>query len=409
MSRAGKAFDESRYEASRAPELITKLDTKMSQIRLLHAELLDVVADMDREQILNVTGYSKLAHLVAEVLHVTPKQARDLVAEAAQITETLTPTGHTTPAALPNVRAALHAGLLDGDHVRAIAETVKEIPDTAPLGAQERVEATLAQAARSMDALAVREQGKHLLNHLDPDGKPPADEDPTELRNTFAYRMGRDGRMRFTGDLEPETAAVFERMVLRESKPQPPAKDVPDPRSARERFGDAVADIIHRAANPKGGAKAQLTVFLDFQALTDAVAGATLDTGCPLSPEAVRRLACDADFIPMVLNSESVPLDAGRSRRLVKPKQREALVARDRGCAYPGCCVPAAWTDAHHIIHWLDGGLTNLDNLVLLCRKHHMLIHHSPWVVRIHDGRPEFIPPKWVDPLQRRLRNTIRH
>ena len=170
-----------------------------------------------------------------------------------------------------------------------------------------------------------------------------------------------------------------------------------------------MADIIHRAANPSGGAKAQLTVFLDLQALTDQVAGATLDTGCPLAPEAVRRLACDADFIPMVLNSESVPLDAGRSRRLVKPKQREALVARDRGCAYPGCCTPAAWADAHHIKHWLDGGLTNLDNLVLLCRKHHMLLHHSPWIVRIQDGRPEFIPPKWVDPHQRPIRNVIRH
>ena len=61
----------------------------------------------------------------------------------------------------------------------------------------------------------------------------------------------------------------------------------------------------------------------------------------------------------------------------------------------------------HHIKHWLDGGLTNLDNLVLLCRKHHMLLHHTPWIVRIRDGRPEFIPPKWIDPQQRAMRNTI--
>jgi hypothetical protein len=380
----------------------------MSQIRLLHAELLDVVADMEREQIVKVTGYSRLPHLLAEVLRVTAKEARNLVTEATQISESMTPTGHTTPAALPNVRAGLHAGLLDGEHIRAIADTLNEIPDTAPLGARESVEATLAQAARTTDANAVREQGKLLLNHLDPDGPQPVDdEDRTELRNTFSYRIARNGRMRFTGDLEPESAAVFEQMLQRESKPQPPAKHLPDPRTPRERFGDAVAGIIHRAANPRGGAKAHLTVFLDLHELTDKVATATLDTGCPLAPEAVRRLACDADFIPMVLNGESVPLDAGRSRRLVKPKQREALVARDRGCAYPGCCAPAAWTDAHHIIHWLDGGLTDLDNLVLLCRKHHMLLHHTPWVVRIRDGRPEFIPPKWIDPQQRPLRNTI--
>jgi hypothetical protein len=85
--------------------------------------------------------------------------------------------------------------------------------------------------------------------------------------------------------------------------------------------------------------------------LTDAVGTATLESGCPLSASATRRLACDADIIPIVLGTDSVPLDLGRAYRLVKPEQRTALVARDKGCAYPNCSAPASWCDAHHIIH----------------------------------------------------------
>src|SRR5918996_3806838 len=98
MSRAGKPFDEHQYEASRAPELITKLGETMSQIRVLNAELLDVIAEMESEQIVKVTGYGRLPNLVAEVLRVTPREAKRLVDQAAQIAETLTPTGHVTPA-----------------------------------------------------------------------------------------------------------------------------------------------------------------------------------------------------------------------------------------------------------------------------------------------------------------------
>jgi 5-methylcytosine-specific restriction protein A len=62
----------------------------------------------------------------------------------------------------------------------------------------------------------------------------------------------------------------------------------------------------------------------------------------------------------------------------------------------------------HHIQHWIDHGLTNLDNLVLLCRHHHRMLHHPEWTIRVRDGIPEFIPPKWIDPLQRPMRNVIR-
>src|SRR5262245_53363598 len=86
---------------------------------------------------------------------------------------------------------------------------------------------------------------------------------------------------------------------------------------------------------------------------------------------------------------------------------RQGVLARDGGCAFPGCDRPPRWTDVHHIVSWVDGGATDLDNGVALCGHHHRLIHHSDWKVRLApDRRPEFIPPPHIDPDQRPRRNA---
>ena len=95
-------------------------------------------------------------------------------------------------------------------------------------------------------------------------------------------------------------------------------------------------------------------------------------SGDVLTAATVRRMACDAAIIPAVLGSDSQPLDVGRQERLVTRPIRTALWHRDQGCSFPGCSMPAQWTDAHHVQHWLHGGQTNLANLALLCRRHHV-------------------------------------
>ncbi|MGZ4581773.1 MAG: HNH endonuclease signature motif containing protein, partial [Nocardioidaceae bacterium] len=123
--------------------------------------------------------------------------------------------------------------------------------------------------------------------------------------------------------------------------------------------------------------------------------GGWLDTGERLSVAAVRKLSCDADLIPAVLGSHGEVLDLGHTRRLVTFALFLALVIRDRHCSFPGCRRPPIMCDAHHIKHWADGGPTRLDNLALLCRAHHTVIHQTGWQIRInpHDQRPEFLPP----------------
>ncbi|MFC4603932.1 HNH endonuclease signature motif containing protein [Rhodococcus kronopolitis] len=122
----------------------------------------------------------------------------------------------------------------------------------------------------------------------------------------------------------------------------------------------------------------------------------------PVSAAIAAHLSCDAKVTAVFVDKEGNPLDVGRSTRFVTPSLRKALAARDCGCAFPGCGRPAAWTDAHHIRHWSSGGPTALSNLVLLCKKHHTIIHKNHWAVKIEsDGFPWFTPPAWVDPARR--------
>jgi Domain of unknown function (DUF222)/HNH endonuclease len=184
-----------------------------------------------------------------------------------------------------------------------------------------------------------------------------------------------------------------------------------DLRSPGQRRADALVEVCRLVLAcdqlpDNGGSRPQLAVTVNFDVLRRQLGVASLDTGEQLSPATARRLACDAMIIPAVFATTGEVLDLGRRRRLFTGAIRQALVLRDRGCAFPHCDRPPRWTDGHHIVSWVDGGATDLSNGVLLCEHHHRLIHHSPWQVRIRaDGLPEFIPPVYVDPLQRPQRN----
>ena len=182
-------------------------------------------------------------------------------------------------------------------------------------------------------------------------------------------------------------------------------------RLAAERRADALVEICRLALgtgdlSEHGGDRPQLVLTIDYHTLAGQLGAGSLDNGATLSPQVVRRLACDARLLPIVLGGTGQPLAVGRERRLITGPLRRALVARDRGCSFPSCDRPPRWTQAHHIQHWTDGGATSLTNSVLVCRFHHGQIHHGGWAVHIAaDGHPEFTPPAWIDPHQRPHRN----
>ncbi|UKA67172.1 HNH endonuclease [Arthrobacter sp. FW306-05-C] len=127
--------------------------------------------------------------------------------------------------------------------------------------------------------------------------------------------------------------------------------------------------------------------------------GTFMFTG-PVAAATLRKTACDADIIPALLGTNSEILDLGRKTRLFTPAQRLALTARDQGCAFPNCTIPAPWCEAHHITYWSHEGPATINNGVLLCSHHHHLIHKEQWTITTVHHTPTFIPPPHLDPNQ---------
>jgi len=225
------------------PELAQNLVEIMTKIRTLHSSALTVIAELDQADIARVAGYSSLSALVSDLVRITPRRASRLIAQAGLVAEVITPTGHTTPAALPLVRHALRDGVLDPDHVDAIADVVKKIPTWAPGDTPEIVEKHLVETARAAHPSVVRAHGETLLARIDPDGDQPAGEALAAPTNVFRYRRDQTGWMHFTGTIEPETAEELDAMLGALAKPDGPT----DERHPTQRLGDAFCDMVHHA------------------------------------------------------------------------------------------------------------------------------------------------------------------
>ncbi|THJ68618.1 DUF222 domain-containing protein [Arthrobacter echini] len=155
-----------------------------------------------------------------------------------------------------------------------------------------------------------------------------------------------------------------------------------------------------------GGHRPQVMVTINYQDLIDDLGHDGHSVFAQqLSARSIRELACDADILPLVLGGSGQILDIGRAQRLFPPHLRRALVARDKGCAFPDCTVPATWCEAHHIVPWAAGGTTNIHDGVLLCSWHHHVLHEGQWSVEPVHGIPWFKPPKYLDPDRALRRN----
>lgn len=122
----------------------------------------------------------------------------------------------------------------------------------------------------------------------------------------------------------------------------------------------------------------QVTVHVDERALKLAPSG---DCKSDLPIETVRRLCCDGAIVPLVRGESGEPVGLGRKHRVVNPALKRALLARDKGCRFPGC-THTKWLDAHHVVHWADGGETRAGNLVMLCAAHHRLLHEGGFEIK---------------------------
>jgi hypothetical protein len=196
-----------------------------------------------------------------------------------------------------------------------------------------------------------------------------------------------DGSVLISGQLDPVGGAAVLTMI--EPLARKTGRD--DDRCLERRNADALVELALG-----GGSQAQIQVTSSLETLL-ALAGAPaaeMEHCLPVSSKTIERLACDSSIARVLLNSESVVIDVGRSRRVVSEPGRRALAARDGHCTWRECDRPASRSAAHHLVHWIHGGSSDLDNLVLLCHRHHWMVHEGGWqIVRGDDGRMLTVPP----------------
>jgi hypothetical protein len=338
---------------------------------------------------------------------------------------------HAVTGSLTATREGMATGTVSPEQADIIVSSIAQLPSGEVV--RGRGEATLLEHAGALDASELARTGRHLVHVVDPAATDRKLERQLEREERAAHHdrylsivADGTGGVRLKGRGTAEDGAVLKTALLPLAKPEPaagesaecadPGQPVPvrDPREHGARMWDALVraaqHVLDTHLPPTSHTlPARVTVTIGLDALRDGVAERALTgvVGSDLSVATIRRLACDAEVIPVVLDGQGEPLDVGRTRRLVTGPIWTALLARDIHCTFPGCDRPPVMCHAHHIRHWVDGGDTELGNLVMLCGHHHRVIHDSPWQLRLSssDHKPEFLPP----PKPGVERHWIRH
>jgi hypothetical protein len=279
--------------------------------------------------------------------------------------------------AMPLTQRAFSDGELTTGHVRTMAAGADAHPETFA-----RDEAVLVEGASTISVRDTSKLVAYWRQNLDFDAA-LTEADDVHARRRLSISRTWQGMVRIDGDLDPEAGEVVLTAIGSLVDESVKSGATADTRSPGQRRADALTELCRRHLDRgqsavSGGERPHLNVLVDLQTLQLGRGSLSeLSSGTVLHPEAVRRLACDAGVSRIITMGASQILDVGRATRTVSGPTRRALLMRDRGCRFDGCDRPAPWCDAHHVIHWADGGPTSLDNLVLLCRSHHRMVHEG--------------------------------
>lgn len=324
----------------------------------LDALILGVVGEWDRDQGWALDGALSPVAWLAHRAPLTRQDASVLVRSARHVAK------HEKTA------KALDAGDISAVHVEVTARAVHHREELYP-----EYEDVILDAARSLPPSGFRKAMQHWRNCADAvldheDTITAHEHNYLDIADTFGDVAHLDGR------LDSVSAAAL-KQVLDTLEPPDPVGGPETPRTIGQR---RAAALIRLACGEKPP-----PINLDIISDVDSLAGRPsfdLTTGCceitghgPISPAHLQTLACDAAIGRIMMQGKSEVLDIGRRTRLVTPTQRRALQIRDGTCVEDGCTIPGDWCDAHHIIHWIRHGPTNLDNLELRCRRHHLTQH----------------------------------
>jgi hypothetical protein len=332
----------------------------------LDARISDAVAAHDRAGVWELDGATSMTAWLADRAAMPRPRAAATASRARKL------------ARLPVTAAAWRNGVLSSGQVEAIAAHLDA--DTLHLFADHEAAMVPTLAELSVRDMAAAMAAWRECATADRDPK-PAPAQALYLSRTLG------GRWRLDANLGAETGELLA-TALRVA--QSPDVDGEPARSPATRRSDALADVCrhfldHQQARRGGRHRPHLNLVLTldrYQALARAAGASSVD-GTRLDRPSTDRLLCDAALHRIITSGRSAILDYGSATRTIPAPLFNALVVRDRRCRFPGCDRPAAWCEGHHLQPWQAGGPTQLGNLVLLCSRHHHLLHHPGWHAKL--------------------------
>ncbi|MGY4708570.1 HNH endonuclease signature motif containing protein [Mycolicibacterium sp. CBM1] len=411
-------------EALAAPERFAVLERLETARRRQAAVALSWVGTLEQFQ-----GCPPVSIAVADVLRISPREAKRRIRDAEQLAPRRTLTGEPVAPLLPQTSQAWHDGQLDGEHLRVIQQFFRDLPDHVPPAERDKAERSLAEHAVSLrpDQLATVAHQLSLL--LNPDGK-LSEEDRARKRGfVWCGGQGVDGMSVGKLIADPELRAAVDAWMAKyaapgmcnpadESPTVAPSQEVAatDTRGYAQRQHDALTALLRGAlGDPKFGQHNGLPVTVivsatlhDLHAKTGHAVTAA-GTLIPI-PDLIRLSAHAYHYLALFDGITGRALWLGRTKRIASADQRIILHAKDRGCTRPGCPAPGYHSEVHHAAQdWKHGGNTNIDDLTLACGPDNQLVDTGGWTTRKQpDGTTAWIPPPGL-PMLHGGTNTYHH
>ena len=379
-----------------------------------------LIANAEASDLSGSYCFSTVALFLVRVLQLSHGEAASRVRAAATLGPRSTMLGEKLDPVLPRLAALQRDGEVTAEKV-AIVERAMDRLSRPGLDAEvvETAEQLLSDHAPALGPTDLKRFALRVVDAADPDGPEPVDDQLQQDRRHLELKQRRDGMWQLQGKLSTTVGTQLNAILDPLAKPRTTELDIDgmtqkiaDERPYGQRMHDAFDEmcgkVLKSADQPSvGGIPASVIVTVGIDDLLAKAGLAETSDGSQLSADQLLRIADEAEIWPTIINADGIPLALGRTQRLASRGQTMALIARDAGCSFPGCTHPPSWCDRHHILDWILGGLTDLENLTLLCRYHHTHFAQKGWTCQMNtDGLPEWIPPWWIDQNQQAQVNS---
>jgi hypothetical protein len=374
-----------------------------------------LIVDAEASTLAGEYCFNNLARFLVRMFQLSPTEAASRVRAAAAVGPRRSMLGERLEPLLPRLAAMQRDGAVTTEKVQIVERAMHKLsrPGLLPVDV-ETAEKLLTDYAAVLGPTDLRRFALRVVDAADPDGPEPID-DLQQDRRLLELKQRSDGMWHLQGQLTSAVGAQLTAILNPLAKPRTSTIEdqdgnttqIPDERPSGQRLHDALDEacgkLLKSADQPLvGGVPASVIVTVPLQCVLARAGLAETSDGTMLTAEQLLRIADEAEIWPTIIDRNNVPLALGRSQRLASRGQTMALIARDAGCSFPGCTHPPSWSDRHHILDWILGGRTDLDNLTLLCRYHHAHFLQKGWICRMNaEGLPEWIPPSWIDHDQR--------